>query len=103
MDELAGDGGMSFAGALPQRHPQRDHHQVGLLGRRGVPGHDPLGVDVEDERDVGETGPGPDVGEVGDPGEVRGRGGEVAIQQVPGPDPVLGRDRGPGALVTPDP
>ena len=45
MDELAGDRGMPFAAALPQRHPQRDHHQVGLLGRGGVPGHDPLGLD----------------------------------------------------------
>jgi hypothetical protein len=29
-----------------------------VLGRGGVPGHDPLGVDVDDERDVDEPGPG---------------------------------------------
>jgi len=103
MNELAGDRGMSFAAALPQRHPQRDHHQVGRLGRRGVPGHDPLGIDIDDKRDIDEAGPSPHVGEVGDPDTVgRGRG-EVTVEQVAGPDPVLGRDRGPDALVTPDP
>ena len=52
MDQFPPPGGMAFAGTLPQRHPQRNHHQVGLLGRGRVPGHDPLGVDVDDERDV---------------------------------------------------
>lgn len=79
VDQLAGLGGVSFSFALPQRHAQRDHHQVGLLGRRGVPGHDPLGVDVDDEGHVGEPRPGPHVREVRDPGAVRCRGAEVAV------------------------
>jgi hypothetical protein len=89
MDELTGDRGASFATTLPQRHPQRDHHQVSLLGRGGVPSHNPLDVDVDDERDVGEPGPRPDISEVGDPGAVGRGSGEIAVEQVTGPIPSL--------------
>jgi hypothetical protein len=34
------------------------------------------------------------------PNLIRGAGGEVAVQQIPGPSVVLGRDRGPDPLVT---
>jgi hypothetical protein len=57
-DQLAGHHGVALAVALPGRHPQRRHHQVDVLGGRGVPGDDLLGEDVEDERDVDEPGPG---------------------------------------------
>jgi hypothetical protein len=68
-----------------------------------VPGDDLLGEHVDDERDVGEPGPGPAVGEVHDPRPVRGGGGEVAVQQVTGALAVLARDRGPDPLGTADP
>ena len=59
---------VALAVAVPHRDPQRGQHQVGVLGGRGVPADDPLGEDVDDERDVDEPGPGPAVGEVRDPG-----------------------------------
>jgi hypothetical protein len=40
--------------APPKRHPQRDHHQVGVRGPRDVPGHDLLGEHVDDERGIDE-------------------------------------------------
>ena len=55
---------VALAVTLPQRHPQRGHHQVGGLAGGGVPGHDPLGEHVEDERDVDQAGVRADVGEV---------------------------------------
>src|SRR5215207_1527642 len=102
-DQLTRHGRLALAVALPQGHPQRDHDQLGPLGRGHVPSDDPLSEDVDDERDVDEPGPRPDVGEVGDPDPVRRRRGEIAIQQVTSPLAVLGRDRGPDALVPPDP
>src|SRR5450759_1357081 len=65
--------------------------------------NDPLGEHVHDERDVAEPGPRPDICEVGDPDPVRRRRCEVPVQQVAGPHAVLGRDRGPGALVAAHP
>ena len=79
MDQLAAIDRVTVPLALPDRDPQRRHHQIGVLGARGVPGHDPLGEDVNDERHVDEPRPRPDVGEVGDPHPVRSRGGEVAV------------------------
>ncbi len=43
MNQLAGDPRVALPVTLPQCHPQRDHHQIGVLGRGGMPGHDPLG------------------------------------------------------------
>ena len=94
MDQLAGDDPVAVSVAVPQRYPQRDQHQVGDLAGGRVPGHDPLGEHVEDERDVHQAGPGPHDGEVGHPDPVgRGRG-EVTLQQVAGPRVSLSRDRG---------
>jgi len=61
VDQLAGLHGVTVAVALPQRDPQRGEHQLGAFVGGRVPGHDPLGVHVEDERDVDEPGPGPGV------------------------------------------
>ena len=65
--QLAGLDGVAVPVAVPQRDPQRGQHQVGALVGGGVPGDDPLGEHVDDEGDVDEPGPGPAVGEVGDP------------------------------------
>ncbi|GLU87241.1 hypothetical protein Kosp01_19870 [Kocuria sp. NBRC 114282] len=53
-----------------------------------MPAHDPLGEHVQDERDIDESRPGADVGEVRDPDQVRSRRGEVTVQQVIGTFPV---------------
>lgn len=98
-----GSTGAPLAVPVPQRDAQRRQHQRGALVGRGVPAHDPLGEDVEDEGDVDEPGPGPAVGEVSDPTGVGGRCGEVPVQQVPGPLTVLGWDGGPHRLAAADP
>src|SRR4051794_4327577 len=48
-DQLARLDGPALTFALTQRDPQRRHHQVGRLGRRGMSGHDLLREDVDDE------------------------------------------------------
>ena len=103
VQQLAGLDRDALPVPVPQRDPQRGQDQVGDLGARGLPAHDPLGVDVDDERHVDEPGPGPAVGEVRDPTLVGCWRGEVAVQQVPGPVPVLGRDRGPDSSAAADP
>ena len=52
---------------------------------RHLPAHDHPGEDVEDERDVGPAGVGPDVGQVGDPQLVRRGRDELPVDQVLGP------------------
>jgi hypothetical protein len=102
VDELAGGHRVSVVVALPGRHPDWDQDEVGDLGGRGVPGHDLLGVAVDDERDIDEPGPGPDVGEVRDPDPVRLGRGERAVEQVPGPGRGGVGDGGAGLLPAPD-
>ena len=102
MDQLAGDCGMPLSTSFPQRHPQRDHDQVRFLGCRGVPSDDPLGEYVDDERDVNPPGPGSYIGEIGDPNPVRGRRGEVTVEQIASAFAILRRDCGPDALIAAD-
>ena len=102
-DEFTGHDGVSVAVALPQRDPHGHIDQLDGLGGRGVPGHDLVGEDIQDERDIDESLPGPDVGEVHDPGLVWGRRGEVAVQQVSSAAAVLARDRRSHRLAASDP
>ena len=69
-----------------------------MLAGLSVPGDDPLGEHVEDERHVHPAGPAPHVGEVRNPGVIRPRRREVPVQQVTGTPPVGGLDRGPHPL-----
>ncbi|SHK45710.1 hypothetical protein SAMN04488576_1571, partial [Bacillus sp. cl25] len=94
---------VALPSTFPERHPQRDHHELDLLGSLRMPGNDALRVDVDDERDVHPPCPGAAIGEVHHPGVIRPRRGEVPVQQVTGTDPVLGGDRGASALVAADP
>lgn len=72
--------------------PHRDVDQLDGLGRSDVPGDDPLGEHVEDERDIDKPGPGAHVRKVHDPRSV-GRGRcKVAIEQITGSLAVLCRD-----------
>lgn len=64
MDELSGADGAALPVAFPQRHPQRNHHQLDMLGGLRMPGHDALGEHVEDERDIHPPRPRSDVCEV---------------------------------------
>ena len=43
MDQRARFHRVTVTVALPQRHPQRGHHQISVFAGRGVPGHDPAG------------------------------------------------------------
>ena len=45
----------SSSGPVPQRDPQWCQDDVGDLGGGGMPAHDPLGEDVDDEGDVDES------------------------------------------------
>ncbi|GAA4289031.1 hypothetical protein [Georgenia daeguensis] len=56
LDKLACLEGVALVLTRPERHPQRGHHQIDVLGRRRVPSDDPLGEDIENERDVDEPG-----------------------------------------------
>src|SRR6266508_4220790 len=49
---------------------------------------------VDDKRHVGEPGPGGHVGEIGDPQAIRGRGSEVAVDQIGRALVAGGRDGG---------
>ena len=84
-DQLAGTDGVPGPVAFPQGDPQWCQDQRCRLGRRGVPGHDLLGVAVQDERDVHEARPRAHVGEVGYPLRVRCGRGEVPIERVISP------------------
>ena len=68
--------------ALPQRHVQRFEHQLGaqVIGHR--PAHYPPAEGVDDDRQKQESGPGRDVGDVGDPKSVGRIGFEPALNEV---------------------
>jgi hypothetical protein len=50
---------------------QRIEHEARMRRARGPPAHDPAGVGIDDEGDVDEAGPGRDIGEVGEPQDIR--------------------------------
>jgi hypothetical protein len=58
VDQLAGSHWMSGAVSVLQRDPQRDENQIGAFVGGDMPGHDPLGEQVDDEGDVAKSGPG---------------------------------------------
>ena len=103
MNQLARAYGVPVPVTVPQGDPQRSEDQVGPLVGGGVPGEDALGEDVDDERDLDETGPGPTVGEVGHPSPIRRRGPELPVEQVRGPVGILGRDGGADPLAAANP
>ena len=92
--------GVTSTVASPQPHPQRCRHERCRLRRARAPADDGAGEAVDHERDIHEPGPGTHIGEVRDPPVVRGRGGEVSVQQVRCSRGVAVRDRGPHPLPT---
>src|ERR671924_103139 len=69
----------------PVRHFERVEDQVGAQMRCELPADDRPAVAVEDEGEVDEAAPGPQVGDVGHPLLVRPARREVALQEVAGP------------------
>jgi hypothetical protein len=87
---------VAVAGALPQALLEGVGRQVGAQRSRAAPADDAPRIDVHDECDVHPARPGRDVGQVGDPQPVRGRGPEDALHQVIGAGvDRRGRDGGP--------
>ena len=50
--------------------------------RNGTPAHDPAGIGVDDKRHVDEAGPGRDIGEVGEPQDIRPGRLELAVDVI---------------------
>ncbi len=68
--------------AGPDRVLETVHHKFGVHACRCAPTDDAPGEHVEHERDIDRSGPGCDIGEVGDPEPVRCWCGEVSFDQV---------------------
>src|SRR5581483_6788217 len=85
--------------ALPEGHLQGVEGEVGAEVVGDLPAHDPPGEGVDDVGHEDEPGPGPHVGQVGDPQPVRRRRVEVPLDQVG--RPVAGVVAGRGALGLP--
>jgi Transposase len=84
------------------------HVEVGAQVAGRLPAADEARVDVEDEGDVDEPRPGADVRQVSHPETVRGKGGEVALDEVgraarlrvgDGGPPLLAAHRAPEAFL----
>lgn len=57
-------------------------NETGMGGPARPPAADATGIGVDDEGDIDEAGPGRDIGEVGEPKPVRGRGMELAVDLI---------------------
>jgi hypothetical protein len=68
--------------ALVDRLIESVEHEAGGSGAADPPADDPSGVGVDDEGDVGEAGPGGDIGEVADPKPIRRGRMELAVHSV---------------------
>ena len=89
--------------AQPVRHLQRVEHELGARVGGELPADDHPAEAVEDEGQVDEALPGPEVGEIADPLLVRAGGGELALEEVGCPlGRRLGRDRRPLLLAATD-
>jgi len=75
--------------ALPNGHVERVEHELGLQMGGHRPAHDPAAADIEDDREIEESGPGGDVGDIRDPELVGALGPEGPLDQI-------GRRRGGG-------
>src|SRR3954453_4820545 len=61
---------------------QRIEHEARMRRARGPPAHDPAGIGVDHEGDVDKAGPGRDIGEVGEPENVRPWRLELAVDVI---------------------
>src|SRR5258708_16277682 len=58
---------------------QRVEHEAGVRRARDPPAHDPAGIGVDHKGDVNKAGPGRDIGEVGEPEDIRPWRLELAV------------------------
>lgn len=100
VSEFPGHDRMLGPVAFPQRQTQRDAHQFHPAGGLGVPAHDALRVDVDDEGDIHPARRSVHIREIRYPDPVGGRGGEIPVEQVRGTVSGAG-DRGAGFRPTP--
>src|SRR6476646_8811529 len=61
---------------------QRVEHEAGVRGTRHPPAHDPAGIGVDHKGDVDKAGPGRDIGEVGEPEDIRLWRLELAVDVI---------------------
>src|SRR3954464_4377386 len=61
---------------------QRVEHEARMRCARGPPAHDPAGIGVDDEGDIDKAAPGRDIGEVGEPKNVRPWRPELAVDVI---------------------
>ncbi len=73
-------------------------NEASMGGPARPPADDATGIGVDDEGDIDEACPGCDIGEVGDPQPVRGRGMELAIDLIERTGGGLVADRGADRL-----
>src|SRR5882757_4144631 len=68
--------------SIMQRLLQRVEHEAGVRRARDPPAHDPAGIGVDHKGDVDKAGPGRDVGEVGEPEDIRLWRLELAVDVI---------------------
>src|SRR3954471_20959735 len=61
---------------------QRVEHEAGVRRARDPPAHDPAGIGVDHKGDVNKAGPGRDIGEVGEPEDIRPWRLELAVDVI---------------------
>ena len=88
--------------ACPERHLQGVERQVGPQRARRLPADDEARADIHDEGDVDPAAVGLDVRQVGHPQAIRGRGPELAGDQIERAVARLVADRGPDAGLAAD-
>jgi hypothetical protein len=68
--------------ASPHRHQDRIEHELAVNGRPGDPPDDHAREEIHDDSQVDPALLGPNIGDVGHPGLVGLRGGELPLQQI---------------------
>ena len=68
--------------APPDRHEQRLQHDVRGLTALHCPTDNPAGIEIDDDREIGEALGGPDIGDVRDPCPVRSLDVELPVERI---------------------
>jgi hypothetical protein len=92
-----------FGPTLLQGHVQSLQNQLGAQMGRHRPADDPAAPGIHHHRQVQESCPGRDVGDVGHPEPIPARGGEVPLHQIRGGTHLLVPHRGGGPPTTAGP
>ena len=81
----------------PHGHQHGVEHE--LVVNRGAdgPSHDPAREEIHDDGQIQLALPGPNVGDIGDPGRVGARGGELSLEEIGNQDRLLAHSPAPHA------